>query len=178
MYDKFMKIKSLSVVFTCILLTIPMSSAYAGELVTPNVTVSWDDSSLYIPAQYEGKVLFTISGLASQIYRLDFDVVNKFGDTISICYSAYPPTNSHSCAIFNNRDYSGTKLNLTVMNKNFSSSVYQSPITFLDRNAKPTPKPAETTATNNEFESLKEQIRVLTAKINKICKSKPKPKGC
>ena len=178
MYDKYMKFKSLSAFFTCLLLTIPLSTAYAGELVTPNVTVSWDDSSLYIPAQLEGKVLFTISGLTSQVYRLDFDVVNKFGDKISICYSAYPPINSHSCAIFNNSDYSGTKLNLTVINKNFSSSVYQSPLTFLDRYTKPISQPKETIAINDDLEGLKEQIRVLKAKINKICKSKPKPKGC
>lgn len=173
-----MKIKFLSAFFTCLFSTIPVSSAYAGELATPNVTVSWDDSSLYIPAQFEGKVVFTISGLTSQVYRLDFDIVNKFGDTISICYSAYPPSNSHSCSIFNDRDYSGSKLNLTVMNKNYSSSVYQSPLTFLDRSKKPTSQAKETLATNDDLESLKNQIRVLTAKINKICKIKPKPRGC
>jgi len=173
-----MKIKFLFAVFACLLLATPMSSAYAGELVTPNATVSWDDSSLYIPAQLEGKVLFTISGLTSQVYRLDFDVVNKFGDKVSICYSAYPPSNSHSCSVFNDKDYSGTKLNLTVVNKNFSSSVYQSSLTFLDRYAKPISQPKEIIPSNDDLESLKEQIRVLKAKVNKICKSKPKPKGC
>jgi hypothetical protein len=29
-----------------------------------------------------------------------------------------------------------------------------------------------------DLDSLKEQIRVLKAKINKICKVKPKPRGC
>jgi hypothetical protein len=173
-----MNIKFLSTILTCFFLTIPVSSAYAGELITPNVTVAWDDSSLYIPAQFEGKVVFTISGVTSQVYRLDFDIVNKFGDKISICYSAYPPSNSHSCAIFKDSDYSGTKLNLTVMNKNFSSSVYQSPLTFLDRYAKPTSQAKETLAPEDDLESLREQIRLLSAKINKICKVKPKPRGC
>ena len=118
------------------------------------------------------------SPLISEVYGESVKITNNPDVKVDLEIFSVFPNNSHSCSIFNNRDYSGTKLNLTVMNKNFSSSVYQSPITFLDRNAKPTPKPAETTATNNEFESLKEQIRVLTAKINKICKSKPKPKGC
>ena len=64
------------------------------------------------------------------------------------------------------------------MNKSFSSSVYQSPLTFLDRNAEPISQPKETIATNDDLDSLKEQIRVLKAKINKICKVKPKPRGC
>jgi hypothetical protein len=167
-----------TVLITAFFMFMSSPSSTAGELVTPNVTVSWDDSSLYIPAQFEGKVLFTISGLTSQVYRLDFNILNKFGDKVSICYSAYPPSNSHSCSIFNNYDYTGTKLNLTVMNKSFSSSVYQSPLTFLDRNAEPISQPKETIATNDDLDSLKEQIRVLKAKINKICKVKPKPRGC
>ena len=174
---KFMKIKSLSVVFTCLLFTIPMSSAYAGELVTPNVTVTWDDNSIYKTKQLVGQVYFKINA-NSTVRRLEFSIVNKYGDKISNCLLASMPSTGHSCDFFGNNDYEGTVLNLYVLLHSNSTSTYQSPIIFLDRNKPVATSSTQPTTPTDELSTLKAQIKQLQNKINKICKSKPKPKGC
>jgi len=179
-----MRVNFKAIVFTLttLLLVVLPSKANAEVFVAGDVEISWGtiykkpDSILF------ADFIFDIKTRSSDLRSVILGITNKYGDKIAICDAIYvvtvPPSTASRCSFAGTIDYSETVLSVAVSTKSNITSIYKTPITFLDRNAKPISQPKESIASNDDLESLKEQIRVLMAKINKICKVKPKPRGC
>lgn len=177
-----MNTKIIAFILSFFLLVFPSPLAHADEFLAGDVLISWGQLYKKPDNVLFADINFSIKTNNQNLQSVKLDVTNKFGDNLTLCSTAWmdksPPSTATSCRIVGGVEYTDTVLNVEILTKSYIRSIYKTPITFLDRTSKPSPQPTEVTATNNDFESLREQIRVLTAKINKICKVKPKPRGC
>lgn len=176
------RIKAIIFTLTTLLLVAPSPKAHAEEFLAGDVIISWGQLYKKPDNVLFADINFSIKTNNLNLRSIKLDVTNKFGDRLTICSTAWmdtiPLTTATSCRIVGGVEYTDTVLNVEILTKSYIQSIYRTPITFLDRNAKPISQPKESIASNDDLEGLKEQIKVLKAKINKICKSKPKPKGC
>jgi hypothetical protein len=176
------QLKAIVFTLTILLLVVPSPKAHAEEFLAGDVIISWGPLYKKPDNVLFADINFSIRTNNLNLQSIKLDVTNKFGDNLTLCSTAWmdtsPPSTATSCRIVGGVEYTDTVLNVEILTKSYIRSIYKTPITFLDRNAKPISQPKESIASNDDLESLKEQIRVLTAKINKICKVKPKPRGC
>jgi len=184
-----------------------VAPANAGQLSGAEITISWDDSSLFEPPSVASgnctSYIFKYT-MTTRVLFADILIKNRFNDKIgSVLISGVttPGSGEKSVQLCPGKDLSGSKVVLEVSGRNGAGNeILSTPITFLSRTAapeaKPTPTPARTvTATpsptptvyvtnpadanlRGEILLLKAEIIALNLKLKKICSAKPKPKGC
>jgi hypothetical protein len=213
-----------------------ISSATASEIKATNVTVSWDDNSLYEPpaaatgncTQYSFNVTITNRDRVLLAY---INIKNKFGDILGSAVLSRLDTGQKTVQLCPGKDLTGSKVELEVLGSGGGpSEIIARAITFIPRTsvtpaptptvtvtrtpapaptvtvtatpapaptvtvtATPAPAPTVTvTATpapiyienpadqtlTNLVTQLNSEVKVLKAKVKKICAAKPKPKGC
>ena len=177
------------------------SVANAGQLSTSGASISWDESTFYIPKDCT-RYNFSYSA-TNKVNLANIKITNKFNDEIGSTIFFGPNSGSVSVQVCDNNDFTGTKVDLIVRGSvtyGGTDGIVSTPITFLSRSgstsATPapaatvyvtaTPAPAATVYVTNPADqtlkdlnnSLKAQVTLLNAKLKKICAAKPKPKGC
>jgi hypothetical protein len=178
-----------------------VSTANAGQLSTSGASISWDDSTFYVPS---GCTRYNFSYSATnKVLLASIKITNRFNDEVGSTTFFGPNTGSVSVQVCSNNDLSGTKVDLVVRGSSTyggTDGIVSAPITFLSRSATPTvtpaptptvtitatPAPAPTVYLTNPADknltdlvaSLKSQVSLLNTKIKKICAARPKPKGC
>jgi hypothetical protein len=178
-----------------------VSVANAGQLSTAGASISWDDSTFYMPS---GCTRYNFSYTATnKVLLANIKITNKFNDEVGSTTFFGPNSGSVSVQVCSNNDLTGTKVDLVVRGSSTyggTDGIVSTPITFLSRSSSPaatpapaptvtvtaTPAPAPTVYLTNPSDknlsdlvsSLKGQVNLLNAKLKKICAVKPKPKGC
>jgi hypothetical protein len=178
-------------------------ASMAEQISTPNATISWDENSIYEPVSCS-KYNFDITMDAS-IWQVELSIKNKFGDIVGGGSSQYG-NGQLSLQVCARQDLTGTVLVARVITQKVVTSIFEKPIKFISRttatptqSAKPSPAPTVTITATPEpaptvtitsksqgdaaslqalVDALKNQNLALTAKLKKICSTKPKPKGC
>jgi hypothetical protein len=226
---------SLLIAFTSVF---AISSATASEIKATNVTISWDDNSLYEPpatatgncTQYNFNVTITNRDRVLLAY---INIKNKFGDILGSAVLSRLDTGQKTVQLCPGKDLTGSKVELEVLGSGGGpSEIIAKAITFIPRTSvTPAPAPAPTvtvtrtpapaptvtvtatpapaptvtvtatpapaptvtvTATPapiyienpadqtlaNLVTKLNSEVKILKAKVKKICAVKPKPKGC
>jgi hypothetical protein len=159
-------------------------SASAGQLSTGGVSVTWDDASLVKPTScnrinfnftadstvnYGLLTFFTPTGL--QLGQGMTDPANPGIATVQVCPG---------------QDFTGATLRLNVVKKyNFATGevfAVSTPVTFLPGTTQATiptlSQSDQISALMIAVTSLQNQLSAVKAKLNKVCKVKPKPKNC
>lgn len=164
---------------------IAVSVANAGQINATGATISWDDSALYVPGSCSA-FKFNVA-MDSSIWQVSLSINNKYGDIVASRSSTYG-SGQVSLQICTGKDLTGTVLIASVTTQQVVNFIYEKPITFLSRATTPTvsPTPAPAPTVTNPADktltdlvtSLKGQVNLLNAKLQKICTVKPKPKGC
>jgi len=121
-----------------------ISNANAGALSSPaGVSISWDDSSFYIPSGCTSYV-FTYTA-TSKVLLADILITNKFSDKIGSTTIFGPNTGKTSVQVCSGNDFTGTKVSLDIKGSAVyggTDDVVSTPIAFLSRSATPTTTPA------------------------------------
>ena len=175
------------------------SVANAGQINAIGATISWDDSTLYTPNSCS-TFKFNVA-MDSSIWQVTLSINNKYGDIVASSSSTYG-SGQISLQVCTGKDLTGTVLIAVVTTQQVVKSIYEKPIAFLSRSGSPsttltpapaptvtvtaTPAPASTVYITNPSDknladlvtSLKSQVKLLNAKVKRICSVKPKPKGC
>jgi hypothetical protein len=184
-----------------------VAPANAGQLTGAEITISWDDSSLFEPPSVASGNCTSYSfkyTMTTRVLFADIIIKNRFNDKIGstiLSGVTTPGSGEKSVQLCPGKDLSGSKVVLEVVGRTGTSNeILSTPITFLSRTAtpeaKPSPTPTKTvTATpsptptvyvtnpadanlKGEMLLLRGQIIALNLKLKKICSAKPKPKGC
>ena len=186
---------------------VAVSVANAGELNTAGASISWDDSTFYVPSSCTS-YNFSYSA-TNKVLIADIKITNKFNDEVGSAIFFGPNTGKTSVQVCTGKDLTGTKVVLKVTGSAIfggTDDIVSTPITFLSRSgtpsasstpaptvtvtATPAPAPTVTVAAKSTFsdfdvQSLNSKLAIalmdlksLNTKIKKICAVKPKPKGC
>jgi hypothetical protein len=186
---------------------VAVSVANAGELNTAGASISWDDSTFYVPSSCTS-YNFSYSA-TNKVLIADIKITNKFNDEVGSAIFFGPNTGKTSVQVCTGKDLTGTKVVLKVTGSAIfggNDDIVSTPITFLSRSgtpsasstpaptvtvtATPAPAPTVTVAAKSTFsdfdvQSLNSKLAIalmdlksLNTKIKKICAVKPKPKGC
>ena len=124
-----------------------VSVANAGQLSTSGASISWDDSTFYVPSGCT-RYNFTYSA-TNKVLLANIKITNKFNDEVGSTTFFGPNTGSVSVQVCANNDLTGTKVDLVVRGSSVNGGtdgIVSTPITFLSRSATPTasPTPAPT----------------------------------
>jgi hypothetical protein len=137
---------SLLIAFTSVF---AISSATASEIKATNVTVSWDDNSLYEPpaaatgncTQYSFNVTITNRDRVLLAY---INIKNKFGDILGSAVLSRLDTGQKTVQLCPGKDLTGSKVELEVLGSGGGpSEIIAKAITFIPRTSV-TPAPAPT----------------------------------
>jgi hypothetical protein len=141
---------SLLIAFTSVF---AISSATASEIKATNVTVSWDDNSLYEPpaaatgncTQYSFNVTITNRDRVLLAY---INIKNKFGDILGSAVLSRLDTGQKTVQLCPGKDLTGSKVELEVLGSGGGpSEIIAKAITFIPRTSvtpAPAPAPAPT----------------------------------
>jgi hypothetical protein len=161
-------------------------SANAGQLSTGGVSVTWDDSTLIKPTGCS-RIIFNFTADSTVNYGLLTFYTStgmQFGQGMT------DPTNPGiaTVQVCTGQDFTGATLRLNVVKKyNFATGevfAVSTPVTFLAGSAS-TPTPTPTMSSTEQIialmgtvTKLQRELNAVNAKLNKVCKVKPKPKYC
>ena len=159
-------------------------SASAGQLSTGGVSVTWDDATLIKPSACS-RIIFNFSADSTVNYGL-LTFYSSTGSQIG--QGMTDPTNPGiaTVQVCSGQDFAGTTLKLNVVKKyNYATGevfAVSTPVTFL-ANTSTTTIPTlsssdQISALMIAVTSLQNQLSTVKAKLNKVCKVKPKPKYC
>ena len=139
---------SLLIAFTSVF---AISSATASEIKATNVTVSWDDNSLYEPpaaatgncTQYSFNVTITNRDRVLLAY---INIKNKFGDILGSAVLSRLDTGQKTVQLCPGKDLTGSKVELEVLGSGGGpSEIIAKAITFIPRTSvTPAPTPTVT----------------------------------
>ena len=168
-------------------MTIPISSANAGELNLIGATVKWSDN-MYIATGCSNYDFNYANNTGINLLNMSFYVTDEYGDQVVTQSQSGGMDNGISgtwnTQICNFQFKSGigpynTKLTIKDYAGNQRQVVGQ--ITFLARPNVATssaPKPSAGLDMSSQLLALQKELRTLKAKVSKICSVKPKPKFC
>lgn len=175
----------------------------AGQLSTPNATLTWNDDDFYVPNKFNcSQFTFTIT-IDKSVSTVFIAIFNKYNERIGQIFT-YASGQANLQVCNNNIDIIGTYVSFEVTQFAGYGGVktVKAPIEFKNRDsvtpkiqAAATPKPTQTSNTEekssfNSVESavfdelqrrivgLQSEVKNLKNRIKKICSSSPKPKGC
>jgi hypothetical protein len=157
-------------------------SANAGQLSTGGVSVTWDDTTLLKPTACS-RISFNFSADSTVNYGLLTFYTStgaQFGQGMT------DPTNPPiaTVQVCTGSDFAGAILKLNVVKKSgyATSEVFavSTPVTFLENTTGTTTlSPTyQISALMTAVTSLQNQLTTVKAKLNKVCKVRPKPKYC
>jgi hypothetical protein len=181
-----------------------VTSANAGQLSVANASITWDDSTFYVPSSCTSYV-FSYTA-TNKVLLADIKITNQYNDEVGSTIffgGSTGKSGTTSVQVCANKDLSGAKVVLKVSGSatyGGTDGLVSTPITFKSRSGTPTatstpaptvtvtatPAPAPTVYVTNPADqtlrdlniSLKAQVTLLNAKLKKICAVKPKPKNC
>lgn len=159
-------------------------SASAGQLSTGGVSVTWDDATLIKPTGCS-RIIFNFSADSTVNYGL----LTFYSSTgVQIGQGMTDPTNPGiaTVQVCTGSDFAGATLKLNVVKKyNYATGevfAVSTPVTFLTGSTPAVITPISQTdqisALMIAVTSLQNQLATAKAKLNKVCKVKPKPKYC
>ena len=168
-------------------MTIPISSANAGELNLIGATVKWSDN-MYIATGCSNYDFNYANNTGINLLNMSFYVTDEYGDQVVTQSQSGGMDNGVSgtwnTQICNFQFKSGigpynTKLTI----KDYAGTTKQvvGQITFLARPNVATssaPKPSAGLDMSSQLLALQKELSTLKAKVSKICSVKPKPKFC
>ena len=128
---------------------VAVSVANAGELNTAGASISWDDSTFYVPSSCTS-YNFSYSA-TNKVLIADIKITNKFNDEVGSAIFFGPNTGKTSVQVCTGKDLTGTKVVLKVTGSAIfggTDDIVSTPITFLSRSGTPsassTPAPTVT----------------------------------
>lgn len=157
-------------------------SASAGQLSTGGVSVTWDDTTLIKPTSCS-RIIFNFSADSTVNYGL----LTFYTPTgLQLGQGMTDPSNPGiaTVQVCPGSDFAGATLKLNVVKKSAyaTSEVFavSTPVTFLESATTTTTlSPTyQISALMTAVTSLQNQLTTVKAKLNKVCKVKPKPKYC
>jgi len=134
---KTLRIISTTLIVALLSLTLSQG-AQAGQVNGTGVSVTWDDSALYKPANNScSRFAFNVA-LDSSIWQVSLSIKNKFGDVVGGPSSIYG-SGQVSIQVCSGRDLTGAVLVAEAITHKVVTSIYEQPISFLSRTTSPAP---------------------------------------
>jgi len=168
-------------------MTIPISSANAGELNLIGATVNWSDE-MYISTGCSYYDFSYANNTGVTLLNMSFYVTNEYGDKVVSESQSYGMKNGISgtwnTQICNHHFTSGIgpyNTKLTIKDYAGTQKQVEGQITFLARpgaTGTSTSKPSTALDVSSQLVTLQTELGKLKNKLTKICSVKPKPKYC
>ena len=168
-------------------MTIPISSANAGELNLIGATVKWSDN-MYIATGCSNYDFNYANNTGIRLLNMSFYVIDEYGDQVVTQSQAGGMDNGISgtwntqiCSFQFKSGIGPYNTKLTIKDYAGTTKQVEGQITFLARPNVATssaPKPSAGLDLSSQLLVLQIELRTLKAKVSKICSVKPKPKFC
>lgn len=168
-------------------MTIPISSANAGELNLIGATVKWSDK-LYIATGCSSYDFNYANNTGIRLLNMSFYVTDEYGDQVVTQSQAGGMDNGISgtwntqiCSFQFKSGIGPYNTKLTIKDYAGTQKQVEGQITFLARpgaTGTSTSQPSTELDVSSQLVTLRTELEKLKKKLTKICSIKPKPKYC
>ena len=166
-------------------MTIPISSANAGELNLIGATVKWSDN-MYIATGCSNYDFNYANNTGIKLLDMSFLLTDNYGDqlawkSLTLDNGISGTWNTQICNFQFTSGIGPYNTKLTIKDYAGTTKQVVGQITFLARPNVATssaPKPSAGLDMSSQLLALQIELRTLKAKVSKICAVKPKPKFC